>query len=230
MHADVYPLGSACVTSGYSNHCAQFSTSGKVYHIYPSPDSTMGSVEPPPSDAIMYDPDLMFREYQVSANSGGMFRRFPFQKAFHGASCITQDGRSIIYHTCSRRHATSTLYPQVSVGVYSYISRIDERLQRRGPLQGGMSHYCCSLAGTRFSSRSMLRIQPLHLRIPRMSFEPRVMCEFSKLFDGGKLSRGQIGITLQVIPFQGRTVQRGAQLCLQGGPPSQSLGPRIYAD
>ena len=94
MYADVYPLGAAYVPFGYSNWRTQLGISGKVYHIYPSPHLARGSAEPTPSDAIQYDPDLMFKQYQVSANSGGMFRRFAFQKTLH-STCITQNDARI---------------------------------------------------------------------------------------------------------------------------------------
>jgi len=72
------------------------SFSGRVYHIYTVPDN---SEEPSPPNAIEYDPDAMFQEYQVSANAGGMFRRFAFQRDFLGM-CITL--YNLIYLSCSQ--------------------------------------------------------------------------------------------------------------------------------
>ena len=67
--------------------------SGNVYHIYIDPDLDPGprpddSAEGSAGSVSTYDPDSMFEQYQVSANAGGMFRRFPFQRAFHG-TCIS---------------------------------------------------------------------------------------------------------------------------------------------
>lgn len=99
MRADVYPLGSAYVPFAHSSFsCAHqnlcvlyfiYIFSGNVYHIYTDPDGPAESAEPVTTspDAFKYDPDSMFEQYQVSANAGGMFRRFPFQRAFHGM-CI----------------------------------------------------------------------------------------------------------------------------------------------
>ena len=66
-----------------------------MYHIYTHPDdSAKVSAEPvsTSSDTFKYDPDSMFEQYQASANAGGLFRRFPFQRAFHGTgTTLTKD-------------------------------------------------------------------------------------------------------------------------------------------
>lgn len=100
MRADVYLLGSAYVpfrallvflrSSNFECLIFIYISSGKVYHIYTDPGGPAEESAEPVStspDTFKYDPDSMFEQYQVSANVGGMFRRFPFQRAFHG-TCI----------------------------------------------------------------------------------------------------------------------------------------------
>jgi hypothetical protein len=81
--------------------------SGDVYHIYIDPDLSAGPVS---TDTFKYDPDSMFEQYQASANAGGMFRRFPFQRAFHG-TCIIAYLKDDLFTLFIMAHKSASCYP-----------------------------------------------------------------------------------------------------------------------
>jgi len=148
-----------------------------LYVSYPDPGHSVEESAGPvstSSDTFKYDPDSMFGQYQVSANAGGMFKRFPFQRAFHG-TCISTTERmafTLFIMTHSRRYATPTLCSQASVSDCSLTLRVsNERIQRWSPLQGGIQlpdFNCYPLTEKALlSTRSMLRVRLLRLRIPR---------------------------------------------------------------